>query len=434
MSDKPHYSMRGSQVGVWNCRDREILYDGPSRTGKTRLLLEKCFGLASTYAGSRLLLCRKTRVSLNETVLQTFEDYVLDKNFTNWAGSCKRAHREKYQLPNGSEIVLGGMDQAIKIMSGEYDAIFCFESTEFTLDDYELLLTRLSNGKIPYQQIVCDCNPQGPQHWINQRAVKGVSTRFTSRLAENPKFHDGTDWTDAGNKYNEVLDNLTGHRKLRLKFGKWCAAEGLVYSEFDSAIHVVSDLPNFKYPGWKLYRVIDFGFNDPFVCQWWAVRDDLAIMYRELYQSGRLVEDHAREIIKHSGQERYELSIADHDREDRETLHRHGVPTRPAVKDIESGIDEMKARLRTQATGKPRMLFYQHALLSRDNKLAEQKRPTSTLEEFDCYIYKVKKADGQAKDEPEDKDNHGMDCCRYLSKYLASGAGPVTWFSEGLEE
>lgn len=426
--DEPHYRMRGSQVAVWNCRDPEILYDGPSRTGKTRLLLEKCYGLAAQYPGSRLLICRKTRVSLNETVLQTFEDYVLGAEFTAWAGSCKRAHREKYSLPNGSEIVLGGMDQSIKIMSSEYDAIFCFESTELAVDDYEKLLTRLSNGRIPYQQIVCDCNPQGPQHWINQRAVAGVSTRFTSRLSENPKFHDGTDWTERGRAYNAVLDNLTGHRKLRLRDGKWCAAEGLVYSEFDAALHVVNVLPDWKTGNWRRYRVIDFGFNDPFVCQWWAVRDDVAIMYRELYQSGRLVEDHAREIVRLSGTERYEFSLADHDREDRETLHRHGVPTRPAIKDIDSGVDAMKARLKVQATGKPRMMFYRDALVARDQNLAEQKRPTSTVEEFDCYIYKVR-TDGQAKDEPADRDNHGMDCGRYLSKQLASGAGPVVWHS-----
>jgi hypothetical protein len=67
--------------------------------------------------------------------------------------------------------------------------------------------------------------------------------------------------------------------------------------------------------------VIDFGFNNPFVCQWWAVDPDGRMhLYRELYMTGRTVTRHKVDISIHSRGESYEATIADHDAEDRATL------------------------------------------------------------------------------------------------------------------
>ena len=67
--------------------------------------------------------------------------------------------------------------------------------------------------------------------------------------------------------------------------------------------------------------------------------DGRAFLYRELYQTKRLVEDHAREIVGLSTGETTEASVSDHDAEDRETLHRHEVITNIADKRISLGIE-----------------------------------------------------------------------------------------------
>jgi hypothetical protein len=38
-------------------------------------------------------------------------------------------------------------------------------------------------------------------------------------------------------------------------------------------------------PGWTMVCSIDFGFNAPFVCQWWAIDTDGSMyLYREIYE------------------------------------------------------------------------------------------------------------------------------------------------------
>jgi len=422
------YEPRGAANKLFHCRDPMVLMDGPAGTGKTRAILEKINALANKYPGSRHLITRATRASMSESVLVTFEEKVMGLTHPVVQGPSRET-RKVYRYPNGSAIVVVGLDNPGRTFSSEFDTFTVFEAWEITENDWELLFRTLRHGKMPYTQAIADTNPAGPTHWLNQRANRGALTRLISRHEDNPFIYDvkTQTWTERGKQYIATLDALTGHRKERLRYGRWVAAEGVVYSEFDAAAHIIDKLPPRFDQLWKRrYRVIDFGYNDPFVCQWWAVLDDVAVMYREWYMSRRLVEDHAKIILRWSGHEQFEATLADHDREDRETLHRHGVETIPADKEISTGIDAVKARLAVQATGQPRLLFYKHALIEADSELSNQKRPTSTLEEFDCYAWKQKR-DGIAKDVPEDRDNHGMDAMRYLSKHLETGDNTCVW-------
>lgn len=420
-ADANVYEPRGGARQLFHCRDLEVDLEGPAGTGKSRAALEKANAVAEKYPGARILLIRKTRVSMTESVLVTWEEKVLGPEHYLCRNGATRAHRTEYRYKNGSVVVPGGMDNPDRIMSTEWDLIIEFEATELSEHEHEMLSTRLRNGRIGYHQQISDCNPSGPGHWINRRALDGKMTRILSRHKDNPFLWDGKDWTDVGRAYMATLERLTGHRKNRLLLGKWTAAEGLVYPEFEAAAggHVIDAMPD-GWQGWPKRRSIDLGFNDPFVCQWWAESDDALYLYREVYMSGRIIEDHARQILRLSAGEDYEATVSDHDREDRETLHRHGVQTTPATKDIDAGIAEVKARLTKGGNGKPRLFFLRSALVERDEALADAKRPTSTLEEFDAYLWKQHR-DGVAKDEPVDRDNHGMDAMRYCVMSMQSG-------------
>jgi len=170
---------------------------------------------------------------------------------------------------------------------------------------------------------------------------------------------------------------------------------------------------------WRRIRVIDFGYRNAFVCQWWTQdHDGNLYMYREIYCTGRLVEDHARQIVALSEGENIEVTIADHDIEDRETLHRHGVDTDPAVKPIRQGIEAVQARMRFDEGASPSIFFMRDSLVEMDDSLEDAKLPYATVQEFPGYVY-PKGQNGKPKKEiPIDKDNHGMDCVRYLVMYV----------------
>lgn len=424
--DRKPFTAYGAAKELWACRASEILLDGPAGTGKTRAILEKVNFIMLKYSRSRALLVRKTREAMSQTVLFTFEEKVLPEGSPIREGP-QRNLRTTYNYPNGSQIVVGGMDNPLKVMSSEYDVIATFESTELTQEDFEALTSRLRNNKVPYQQIIADCNPGPPQHWLNARFNKPAIVpitrkRLLSRHRDNPFLMDQRtrEWTKEGQEYLGRLKNLGGHRYTRLFEGKWVASDGLVYDEFDYAIHAKDEMPK-GWESWRKIRSIDFGFNNPFVTQWWAISPDNEMwMYREIYMSSRIVEDHAKQIVELSEGESYEATVADHDREDRETLERHGVITTPAWKDgIRPGVDAVIARLRLGKNGLPRLFLLRNTLVERDDVLVDANNvPICTLAEFDGYVYAKTQEGKPIKEEPKDKDNHGMDAMRYAVAYV----------------
>jgi phage terminase large subunit len=363
----------------------------------------------------RGLVVRKTRASLTESALVTFEEKVVPVHHPILNGPG-RAHRQAYRYPNGSILVLGGLDKASRIMSTDYDVIFVQESIELAENDWEALTTRLRNGVVPYQQIIGDTNPDAPTHWLKRRCEYGKTVILESRHEDNPLLwnQEKRDWTEPGSDYVAKLDALTGPRKQRLRFGQWVQAEGVVYEGWDPAVHLIDRFP---IPAdWPRYWSVDFGYTNPFVTQWWAEDPDGRLyLYRQLYMTQRLVEDHAAQILALARNEpRPKRVICDHDAEGRATLERYlKMTTTPAKKNKSPGIQAVASRLKTTGDGKPRLFLLRDSLVERDRALLEQKKPVCTEEEFDSYVWDL--ANNRKKgEEPVDKDNHGMDALRYL--------------------
>lgn len=409
------YQPFGAAYELFFAREPEVVLDGPAGTGKSRALLEKLNALALKYSGMRGLIVRKTRASLTDTTLVTWEDHVKPACDTE---NQQRNVRRSYKYANRSELVVGGMDKAIKIMSSEYDVIAAFEATEFFEDDWEAFTTRLRNGIMPYQQLLADCNPGPPTHWLNQRMNKGLTRRIICRHEDNPRlFGSDGSMTPYGQDYLSKLDKLTGVRYDRLRKGKWVAAEGMVYKDWDDKVNLIE---HFDPPQeWRRIRVIDFGYTNPFTCHWYAIDGDGRMyLYREIYMTRRLVEDHAKDIKRLSDGERFEATVCDHDAEDRATLEKHlGCTTLPAYKAVSPGIQAVEARIRKAPDGRPRLMFMRDTLVETDSELREAKKPANTLEELPSYVYPTVKGKTE-KEAPVKENDHGMDTTRYAVAYV----------------
>jgi phage terminase large subunit len=267
-----------------------------------------------------------------------------------------------------------------------------------------------------------DFNPDAPTHFLNERMNEGTTRRILSRHEDNPFLWDAktNDWTEAGRHYIfGILGGLTGVRLARYRFGIWAAAEGTVYQDsWDRARNVVDPFP--IPDSWPRELWFDFGYTNPFVCHWAAIDPDGRLyVYREIYMTRRLVEDHAKQIKDLSrwgqpgGDPLPRRLIADHDAEGRATLEKHlGLYTQAALKNIAEGIQCQASRLRPAGDGKPRLMYFRNCLVERDRELAQRKLPTSGIEEYDSYVWK-QNASGVVKDEPVDDFNHGLDTDRY---------------------
>lgn len=411
------YEPQGAALSLGYITDPEVLFAGPAGTGKSRACLELLHRRALDWPGMRGLMVRKTRESMTQSVMETFERHVLDEadrvHYHHQAG--------EYRYPNGSVIVVRGLDKPSRIMSTEFDLVYVQEATELVITDWESLLTRLRNGVIPVQQIIADCNPDAPTHWLKARCDEGRTLMLESRHEDNPTLYDAGrgEWTDKGAVYLSRLDALTGVRYQRLRLGTWAAAEGVIYDDFSGPLHLVDAMPS-GWESWPRFLAVDFGYTNPFVCQWWAQDPDGRLwLYREVYRTQRLVEDHAQHIARLSADEpRPRAVICDHDAEGRATLERHlartwpGLRTTPANKKVLEGIQAVQARLRPAGDGRPRLFFRREARVERDPALVEAHRPTSTVEELPGYVWNLR--DGKpSKDEPRKEDDHGADAMRY---------------------
>jgi phage terminase large subunit len=366
------------------CQAPEVLLIGPAETGKTIALLWKLHRLAFKYPKASLVISRKTLTSTYSTVLRTFEEKVCGEGMRLVVETYGGEKAQWYDYPNESRIWVAGLDKSSRILSAEHDLIYVNQAEELTIDDWETLTTRTTGraGHVLHPQTIGDANPSWPQHWMYQRES---ITRFYSWHKDNPALFD------------QETEEPTpqGVRAAQ--------AEGAIYEGWHEDKHLIDPFP---IPAdWRRFRVVDFGYTNPFTCQWWAIDGDGRMyLYREIYYSGRIVEDHAKQIVELSKGEKIEATICDHDAEDRATLTRHGVPTRAASKAVSVGIQAVEARLRVAGDGNPRLYVMRDALVEKDPQLERDFKPLCAADEFPAYAW-AKTADGKPNKETPSKIN-----------------------------
>jgi phage terminase large subunit len=196
---------------------------------------------------------------------------------------------------------------------------------------------------------------------------------------------------------------MTGTQRRRMLDGEWCEAEGAVYEEFDEDIHCPASLP----PGaenWRQVEGVDFGYTNPFVYLRGAVDSDGRLwIFDERYVARQTVQVHA-EAIKEFPNRRPDWTVADHDAEDRATLHAAGIHTLAAIKDVSRGIAAVKERLKVQPDGRPRLFVTQNC--------------KQTISEFYDYAWAPAKNGRNSREEPVKDRDHAMDALRYIVAQL----------------
>ena len=429
--------LRGANFALGSCKDLEVLLDGPAGTGKTVACLFKVHMMLTMYPGAKALVARKTNTALAGSAMATFRDMLDPRENVIYYGGSK-VKPAAYEYPNGSLMIVSGLDKPEKIKSFEFDLAYLNECTEMTVEDIEFVRSRLRHGKTPYHQLLMDANPDAPTHWANIRCNEGITTRLVSRHEHNPRYFDlkTNDWTEEGRNYIfGVLGGLTGVRLARLRYGIWAAAEGTIYQDsWDRERNVIDPFPIPM--GWERQLSVDFGYNHPFVCLWSAIDPDGRIyVYRQLYMTKRLVEDHAKDIKRVSrwgepnGDPLPRVIITDHQAEDRRTLERYlGLMTTAAHKSVSDGIQAVASRLRPAGDGKPRLAIFRGCRIELDRDLAQSKRPTCLEEEPDVYVWKKQGNGVGVKEEPAKEFDDGMDALRYIVAFNDLKSNSVSYF------
>ena len=122
---------------------------------------------------------------------------------------------------------------------------------------------------------------------------------FLNRGNDPEVWYEFMEWSD--NPYLDsdelkMLESCMDEKTLQSRrLGRFAAAEGLVYPEFDESVHVIEP---FSVPKeWQDTLSIDPGLNNPLSAHWYCVDyDDNVYVIAEHYQAGKDVDYHAEKI------------------------------------------------------------------------------------------------------------------------------------------
>lgn len=418
--------LRGASSQMFNdSASPEIILSGAAGTGKSFACLWKLHYIASRYAGARCLIVRKTRESLTESALVTFESQVLPPEMNS---GVDRASRRVYAYENGSEIIVAGLtqsriDQRAKVMSTEYDLIYAQEAIELSQDDWEKLTTRLRNGVVPYQQIIGDTNPDSPLHWIWARGQSGRTLLLNSEHKDNPRLFDGTNWTAYGAEYLARLDRLTGVMRSRFRDGQWVQASGLIYGDVWSdgpdngnVTEAAEYMPNNGYIAWA----VDDGYSagsmpetrglDPITGHYVADAHPRVILFCQVRDNGQIaIFDESYACLKLSNVHIAEALQAGYPEPDlavhgpgaaeiRGRFFEAGITPRQSTAKVDESIKEMRAALAQDENGFRRVIVHPRCRHFRA--------------EMSAYVYE------QGTETPVKQYDHGPDAARGLLHVL----------------
>ena len=274
---------------------------------------------------------------------------------------------------NGSKVLLGGfkddrdIDQYVGI---EYDVMAIEEVNQLTKDKVERLKGSLRTSKPKWRpRIYTSFNPGGVGHlYVKTRYVdpynqkKELLAKFVpSTYKQNPYLNK---------EYIDYLEGLEGSLGKAWREGSFEIFEGQYFGEWNYQQHTIEP---FKIPeDWKRYRSYDHGREAPACCKWYAVDYDGRVwVYREFYQAGLNVDEIAREIVKLSEGETYQISLADpsifahHGFVDKsggqtiaESFARYGIMFTPASNRRVDGWALMHQYLKWSEDKKPKMVYF----------------------------------------------------------------------------
>lgn len=370
---------------------------------------EKLHAYLLRYPGSTGVVGRKDKTAAHRSVVPFLQYKVMGN--TSW-GEYKKSEG-LFQYNNGSQLwVVGLRDEGQREnlrsigRDGSFDVAWLEEANKLTLNDHQELITRMRGINGGFNQLMYTTNPDYPEHWIKKLLIdKKQASTYYSRPEDNPANPP---------EYLLALQGLTGVFRQRMWEGLWVQAEGAIYSEYDSNIHLLDRRIITPHDG-RYIVTVDFGFTNPFSCTLWRVTaDGIMLQVKQIYFTRKLVEDHAvkiREMILGCGipLPRIEAWVCDHDAEDRATLERHlGIKTIAAYKAISTGIEAVKTRLKNK-----RLFLNLNAVDNVDPELEKLYLPTCTADEVPAYSWSDKKAET-----PIGEHDHGCDEMRYAVAYV----------------
>lgn len=257
---RPAQFANDQQVTFFDSQSPEIIYSGAMGAGKSRILCEKAWAVASDHPGVTVGIFRKVAASLPATTMRTFFRDVADVTLI-----ANRNRSESWiELRNGSRVYFLGLDPdpltgvPSKVGSLDLACAYVDEAVELAASDWIMLLGRLRDPRITWHQLGAATNPGPATHWLK--------SRFTPPTDGRVYLHA----TAADNRllpadYQAMIASLSGGTDaatMRLVDGLWANAEGAIWTLPDAQVRAAAQ------DTWhRVVAGVDWGFQHAFACE-----------------------------------------------------------------------------------------------------------------------------------------------------------------------
>ena len=215
--------------------------------------------------------------------------------------------------PTGQKILFRGFDDPLKLTSitvahGVLCWVWIEEAFELESEDEFRVLDETIRGEMPnglWKQLTLTFNPWVNSHWTKDRFFdKQDADAFT--LTTTYRCNEWLD--DADRKLIETLRETNPDRYKVVGLGEYGIPGGAYFDEFRRDIHVTEPFPIPEH--WTKYISIDYGL-DMLAALWIALDEGgNAFVYKELYESNRIISEAARRIQEVNGNDNIRLRYA----------------------------------------------------------------------------------------------------------------------------
>ena len=418
------YNDSENHADAMRSTDKELLREGPARSGKTGTMMRKWLGLHAQNYGMRSCVVRMNSVDLTDTIKYDLRTLFLRYGFEDPRSQIKAqggpTRFDRLRI-NGGECRLGGMNRPSSVLGAQYSFVWLNELSEFTEDAYMTMKTRCSgsatqwrdkDGKVLYQ-MASDTNPTLEDFWAYKRESEGLIRTIHYDFPDNPFFFRKGRWSQPGKDLvNEYDRSLVGIWRDIYFYGKRVAPEGTVFRLHAKNIISYSDMPPLS--ECRLYRACDWGQKHPSVVVWIAEHKETGniYVYREWRKTRSDTDEIGAAINQYSEGEEIEATIIDHDEDRQKRLQNvYRISTVLAPKggnSIMDGLFLMQSALRRAVEDKDGGLYIVDDLLVNFDPNPEIKnKPKHLIDE--CKTLKFH----ETKDRPEDEVDDAIDATRY---------------------
>jgi phage terminase large subunit len=288
----------GGYDDFWSFRGRYRVVKGSRASKKSKTAALWFIHHMMQYPEANLLVVRKTYNSLRNSCFAELK-WAIDR--LDAADDWKTKHSPlELSYSKGGKVFFRGLGDAMRLTSitadtGKLCWVWLEEAFEVEREDDFNIIDESIRGKLApdsnlFKQLTLTFNPWSELHWLKKRFFAESEERASDKdiftLTTNYK---GNEWLDDSDK--QLFERMKADNPKRYKvagLGEWGIADGLVYTNWESAEFDVRQLTN-RTSQIKSGFGLDFGYtNDPSAFIAMLIDEDKRIIYvfDELYGYG----------------------------------------------------------------------------------------------------------------------------------------------------